>query len=96
MFMTVNESCAESVDNGKHDVYDRVMNTNAQAIIDGLRERQGDGSLRGFAQRLGVSPATWSLIRSGKRPVNAWFAAKALTAFPDLAPQCLAFFQASK
>lgn len=67
----------------------------AQAIIDGLTSRQGNASLRTFAKRLGVSASTWSLVRTGKRPVTAWFASKALAAYPDLAPQCLAFFQAS-
>ncbi len=64
------------------------QNESLEPFVKALLERQADEGMSGnaFARRLGVEPATWSLVARGKRRAARTVIDGALRLYPDLAP----------
>ena len=60
------------------------MRTAVAILIDTVREKQGLGSDSAFCEQLGISRATWWLIRKGKQKPGQKFIKGVMREYPDL------------
>ena len=61
------------------------MSTNvSNDLLDKLNERQGKLSNYKFAERIGITPSLWQMIKNGKREVGITLLRAILKAYPEL------------
>lgn len=65
------------------------------ALVPALQAKQAALRLNHarFAAELGISPAAWSLVRHGRRPVGKALVRGVLRRFPDMTSECLVYLR---